>query len=142
MGHNGAQMRLDDCYRTLELPFGAPEEEVKRAYRDLTKVWHPDRFAHDPSLRAKAEEKLKKINEAYETIGSARGDARGSPLDARDRASFEQARGFRNYVVIFTILGFLILFRRPSLGGLLVAALCFIIAIAFLGAMRRVTRRS
>ena len=84
-------MRLDDCYRTLELPFGAPEEEVKRAYRDLTKVWHPDRFAHDPSLRAKAEEKLKKINEAYETIGSARGDARGSPLDARDRADRTRA---------------------------------------------------
>jgi len=36
-------MRLDDCYRLLDLPPGSSPEEVKRAYRDLTKVWHPDR---------------------------------------------------------------------------------------------------
>jgi curved DNA-binding protein CbpA len=67
-------MRLDECYRVLELQPGASGEEVKRAYRDLTKVWHPDRFAHDAALRRKAEEKLKAINEAYETIRAARPD--------------------------------------------------------------------
>lgn len=65
-------MRLDECYRLLELKPGASGDEVKRAYRDLTKVWHPDRFAHDAALRRKAEEKLKAINEAYETIRASR----------------------------------------------------------------------
>lgn len=42
--------------------------EVKEAYKDLVKVWHPDRFSHDIKLQAKAQEKLKQINEAYEKI--------------------------------------------------------------------------
>ena len=61
-------MRLDECYRLLDLQPGASAEELKRAHRDLTKVWHPDRFGNDAALRRKAEEKLKAINEAYETI--------------------------------------------------------------------------
>lgn len=55
----------DQYYEMLELASGASLEEVKRAYRDLVKVWHPDRFTHDPRLQEKAQEKLKKINEAY-----------------------------------------------------------------------------
>ncbi|MFZ2493595.1 MAG: J domain-containing protein, partial [Thermoanaerobaculia bacterium] len=69
-------MKLDDCYRTLEVPPGASFEEVRRAHRDLAKVWHPDRFGHDAALRARAEEKLKAINEAWETICAA-GDRTG-----------------------------------------------------------------
>lgn len=65
-------MRLEDAYRLLDLDPGASEEEVKRAHRDLTKVWHPDRFGHDLPLRQKAEEKLKSINDAYETIRGSR----------------------------------------------------------------------
>lgn len=59
---------LDEAYRILDLPPGAPEEDVRRAWLELTKVWHPDRFGDDPTLRRRAEEKQKEINEAYETI--------------------------------------------------------------------------
>lgn len=65
-------MRLEDCYHLLELDPRASGEEVKRAHRDLTKVWHPDRFGDDGALRRKAEEKLKLINEAYATIRASR----------------------------------------------------------------------
>jgi cytoskeletal protein RodZ len=41
---------------------------LKAAHRDLTKVWHPDRFLHDPRLQEKAQEKLKEFNEAYEQL--------------------------------------------------------------------------
>ncbi len=59
---------LSECYRILELAPGATQEEAKRSYRELVKVWHPDRFAGDPKLQKKAQEKLKQINLAYERI--------------------------------------------------------------------------
>lgn len=74
-------MRLDDCYRLLDLDPRASAEEVKRAYRDLTKIWHPDRFAHDAALRTRAEEKLKAINEAYETICASSGGASAADFE-------------------------------------------------------------
>jgi len=45
-------------------------EQLKQAYRDLVRIWHPDRFAHDRRLQLKAESKLKEINEAYEQLQS------------------------------------------------------------------------
>ncbi|MBF0316610.1 MAG: tetratricopeptide repeat protein [Nitrospirae bacterium] len=55
-------------YQTLGLGVDASMEEVKHAYRDLAKVWHPDRFTHDPALQKKAEAKLTEINIAYSAI--------------------------------------------------------------------------
>lgn len=53
-------------FATLGIRNGAKPEEVKQAYRDLAKVWHPDRFDDgDTRLKQKAEEQLKKINDAY-----------------------------------------------------------------------------
>ena len=57
-----------DPYRILELGPGATLEEVKRSYRELVRVWHPDRFHNDPKLQKRGEEKLKQINSAYERI--------------------------------------------------------------------------
>lgn len=76
-------MRLDDCYRLLDLPPGASGEEVKRAYRDPAKVWHPDRFSHDARLRQMAEEKLKGINELRRPFvrpGTAAAGASAGPV--------------------------------------------------------------
>ncbi len=56
--------------RTLGLEAGASREAVKKAYRDLSKVWHPDRFTGDPALQLKAEEQLKAINDAYRHLES------------------------------------------------------------------------
>ena len=49
----------------LEIEEGAPLSELKTAYRELTKVWHPDRFQHDPKLAEKANRKLA---ESYFTV--------------------------------------------------------------------------
>ncbi|MEM7820361.1 MAG: J domain-containing protein [Candidatus Aenigmatarchaeota archaeon] len=59
---------MEKYYRILDLPTNASEQEVKQAYRELVKVWHPDRFTHDVKLQKKAEEKLKEINDAYQRI--------------------------------------------------------------------------
>ena len=55
---------MEEHYKTLELDPDATPEQVKAAYLDLVKVWHPDRF-QDDRLRAKAEEKLKLVTDAY-----------------------------------------------------------------------------
>lgn len=59
-------------YDVLGVRPGVSRQELKTAYRDLTKVWHPDRFAHDPRLQEKAQEKLKEINDAYEQLLSGK----------------------------------------------------------------------
>jgi DnaJ-like protein/Sel1 repeat-containing protein len=56
------------CYQVLEIEVGVSLEEVKQAYRELVKVWHPDRFQNDPKLQYKAQEKLKQLNAAYSVI--------------------------------------------------------------------------
>jgi DnaJ-like protein len=59
---------ISESYRILEVHTDASLEEVKRAYRELARVWHPDRFGNDVRLQQKAQEKLKQINLAYEQI--------------------------------------------------------------------------
>ena len=59
---------LSDCYRILDLEPGATMAEVKSSYRELVKVWHPDRFPNDPKFQKRGADKLKQINSAYERI--------------------------------------------------------------------------
>jgi len=59
---------LSKHYQLLGLKPDASPEEMKQAYRDMVKVWHPDRFGHDARLRLKAQNKLKEINGAYELL--------------------------------------------------------------------------
>ncbi len=62
---------VDKSYRLFGLVKPASEARIKQAYRDLVKLWHPDRFGHDESLRSEAEEKLKEINRAYKILLSS-----------------------------------------------------------------------
>lgn len=59
---------INRYYKILELEPGASLEEVKQAYRDLAFVWHPDRFAQNTRLQAKAQIRLTEINEAYRKL--------------------------------------------------------------------------
>ena len=61
-------MDYKECLEVLELNKNASLSQVKQAYKDIVSVWHPDRFSNNPRLRLKAEEKLKKINKAYEIL--------------------------------------------------------------------------
>lgn len=72
-----------DPYEILEIEPGATDEEIRRAWRELTLVWHPDRFENDSELRAKAEERLKRINQAYQML------QRGENRRSRSRSSSE-----------------------------------------------------
>ncbi|BAY10648.1 J domain-containing protein [Calothrix sp. NIES-2098] len=57
-------LSIIDSLEVLGLKPGASQAQVKQAYRNLVKTWHPDRFA-DQQQKQAAEEKIKKINAAY-----------------------------------------------------------------------------
>ena len=57
-----------ECLQVLGVKAPGTKTEIKQAYHDLVKVWHPDRFMQDPVLAQKAQEKLKEINEAYHSL--------------------------------------------------------------------------
>jgi DnaJ domain len=63
---------LSKAYDLLGVKPGVSNRDLKAAHRDLAKVWHPDRFLHDPRLQEKAQEKLKEINEAYDLLISGK----------------------------------------------------------------------
>ncbi len=140
-------MRLDDCYALLDIRPGATDDELKRAHRDLAKVWHPDRFANDAALRRKAEEKLRAINDAYETILASRaGGTSGrwrAPDDPQPETDARPSDSIRRHVVrnrtwALTCLAaaLFVLVRRPTPGGLLIALLLFCAAFIFFMRMR------
>ncbi|MBI5596418.1 MAG: J domain-containing protein [Elusimicrobia bacterium] len=55
-------------WRLLELEPGADLGELKRAYREQAKTWHPDRFPYDATLRQGCEDRMRLINQAYEAL--------------------------------------------------------------------------
>ncbi len=60
-------MSPSQAYEILGLREGAGEDEIRRAYRDLVKKYHPDQYVNNP-LSDLAAEKLKEINEAYDVL--------------------------------------------------------------------------
>ncbi|BAY36566.1 heat shock protein DnaJ-like protein [Nostoc sp. NIES-2111] len=58
------------AYKILELPQTASLADVKQAYRNLVKKWHPDLFVGKPQLQKQAQEKMHLVNEAYNILSS------------------------------------------------------------------------
>ena len=56
-----------DPYKVLGIAPGATDEEIKRAYRNLSRKYHPDANVNNPD-RAQAEEKFKEVQMAYDQI--------------------------------------------------------------------------
>lgn len=57
-------MKAEDLYQILELPRGAPPEDIKAAYRRLAKELHPDRRPGD----AEAAARFREVSHAYHTL--------------------------------------------------------------------------
>lgn len=100
-------------YKVLGVSEGASQEEIRAAYREMVKKYHPDKYADNP-LKELANEKLKEINEAYEMLtkkgtsasssrsGGWSGDAggsysgSGSAYSGPSASEFARARSFIN----------------------------------------------
>ena len=112
---------LTECYNLLGLSPGASSAELKAAHRDLAKVWHPDRFLHDPRLQEKAQEKLKEINEAYEQLrpGKAKRQ-KPPPASSHERyapptpSHFDHAQRIRWQLILAPLLIFAVVFLVTS----------------------------
>ncbi len=71
---------VEDCLNILGLSHGASWDEVNEAYRDLVRVWHPDRFQGDERLLKKASDQTVLLNSAIKTLrGSYKQTAKTKP---------------------------------------------------------------
>ncbi|MCI8649318.1 MAG: J domain-containing protein [Anaerotruncus sp.] len=68
---------MTDPYKVLGISPNATDDQVKAAYRELAKKYHPDNYAGNP-LSDLAEEKMQEINQAYDAIVSQRRNSRGA----------------------------------------------------------------
>lgn len=68
---------MKDPYSVLGVDPSASDEEIKRAYRELARKYHPDNYQDNP-LADLAEEKMKAVNEAYDAIQKQRQGGAGT----------------------------------------------------------------
>ncbi len=69
---------MKDPYKVLNVARNATDEEIKKAYRELARKYHPDNYAGNP-LADLVQEKMKEVNEAYDQIQRERaGNSHGS----------------------------------------------------------------
>lgn len=65
---------VDSAYKILGVDSNATDDEVKKAYREMAKKYHPDKVAYlGEDVRKSAEQKLQEVNDAYEKIKKQRG---------------------------------------------------------------------
>lgn len=93
---------VNNPYEVLGVPRNASNDEIKKAYRQLCKKYHPDSYVDNP-LADLAEEKFKEVQAAYEQIMkeregggysySASGQTQGS---SQETAELQAARNFIN----------------------------------------------
>lgn len=83
-------MAEKDYYRILGVSENASVDEIKRAFRELAKKYHPDRNPGDKE----AEEKFKEINEAYEVLS-----------DPEKRKQYDQFRKYKEQGYAFSGFG-------------------------------------
>lgn len=73
---------MKDPYQVLGISRTATDDEVKAAYRQLARKYHPDNYSADNPLADLATEKMKEINEAYDTIQKERSGRTSSSSSA------------------------------------------------------------
>ena len=90
---------MNDPYQILGVSENASDEEIKKAYRELARKYHPDNY-HDNPLADLAQEKMKEINAAYEQITKERSSGRragGGSSSYGGGASYGGYGGYQGY---------------------------------------------
>ena len=82
---------ITDPYSVLGVPSSASDDEVKKAYRELIRKYHPDSYVNNP-LSDLAEEKFKEVQEAYDQIMKERD---GGYQSGYQSGSYQQNSGYQ-----------------------------------------------
>lgn len=89
---------MSNPYEVLGVSQNATDEEVKRAYREMAKKYHPDNYADNP-LSDLAEEKMKEINAAYDAICDERRSGSNNGQSFNGNASKSSFPDVRKYIM-------------------------------------------
>ena len=95
---------MNDPYSVLGVSRNASDDEIKKAYRDLARKYHPDNYNNNP-LADLAQEKMKEINEAYDAINRERSSSSGKGGGAYPGVIQRRLQRFRVIVLIVRGLG-------------------------------------
>lgn len=87
---------MNDPYQVLGVSENASDEEIKKAYRELARKYHPDNY-HDNPLADLAQEKMKEINAAYEEINRRRGSGHSGGSGSGGSYGGYQSYGQQSY---------------------------------------------
>ena len=85
-----------DPYKVLGVTPQTSDDDVKRAYRELARKYHPDNYVNNP-LADLAEARMKEINEAYDTIMSERSGKTGAGAGSTGQTYGQSYGGQRTY---------------------------------------------
>lgn len=94
---------MKDPYSILGVAPSATDDELKKAYRDLARKYHPDTYQNNP-LADLAEEKMKEVNEAYETVTKMRKEGTASSTGSGQQAYYQNQHANPAYAQIRTYL--------------------------------------
>jgi DnaJ-class molecular chaperone len=78
---------MKDPYSILGVKYDASDDEVKEAYRNLVRKYHPDNYTDDNPLKDLANEKMQEVNEAYDQIVKMREDEKNGTAKNADYTS-------------------------------------------------------
>ncbi|MGN1014201.1 MAG: DnaJ domain-containing protein [Butyricicoccus sp.] len=82
-----------DPYKVLGISSNATDDEVKKAYRELARKYHPDNYIDNP-LADLAQEKMQQVNDAYDTIMKERKNG-GSSSGAYQQGSYQNTSTYQ-----------------------------------------------
>lgn len=93
---------MADPYATLGVSRSATDDEIKKAYRALSRKYHPDANINNPNKK-EAEEKFKEVQQAYEAVmferehGYRKGEPGGGTYGSYGQSSYSQGGyGYRD----------------------------------------------
>ena len=87
---------MTDPYQVLGVSPNSTDEQIKSAYRELARKYHPDNYANNP-LADLAQEKMKEINEAYDQIQRQRQNKRSTNVGYGSGQSYSGGYSRQSY---------------------------------------------